>query len=696
MSQRLVFEARAISGHVIRLAPALAGVVAGVLLTGNARGQEEVAPPAHADTVLSIDSGPLSSPRAGQEVVFSRAVSVAGARWLRLTFGDVSLAGDPAANGATLRIMSMEDGAVQYLNAETLRQWRSTSAYFNGDTVVVDLIAAADSGESRVNIEGVTAGAPCNPDATTPGTPPTTPAGGYTSRSLCGPDSRTLTASGGNARLLPAGCTTFMINDANRMFLSAGHCGVADQTVIEFNVPLSRDDGTIVHPAPQDQYVVDVASIQDSDSGLGSDWAYFGVFPNSNTGLTPVQAQNAYYTLAEGAGGNRVRVTGYGMVSAPVTPAWNQVQKSDEGPVVARTDTFMTYRADTTAGNSGSPVIDAVTGQVLAIHGNSGCEDAGGGNAGTAITVPGLVQALANPLGVCGSGATPPGPAQGALFAVGDMQNNFGSISANGGFTSMAQLGPAMQGLAYDANLDRFLIIDTSRGLYAIDGRTGDVSFLGAVTNTTEIINGLGYDPRRRVLWGIAQASGQLYMIDPGTLRATRIGSPRGGTVGGLDFDSNEGILYGMDDAPGGTRLVRISTRDGTQTVVGSLGTGITDCNGLAYDPYTRQLYTINAPTRELLEVEPLTGRATRISGINGVFGSSFGLAARGNPNPNCTADFDRDGDSGTDADIERFFLALGGHPCAACGSVDIDGDGDVGTDRDIEAFFRVLGGGRC
>ncbi len=36
---------------------------------------------------------------------------------------------------------------------------------------------------------------------------------------------------------------------------------------------------------------------------------------------------------------------------------------------------------------------------------------------------------------------------------------------------------------------------------------------------------------------------------------------------------------------------------------------------------------------------------------------------------------------------------------CAAapqCGSADFNGDGDLGTDADIEAFFRVLAGGHC
>ncbi len=69
-------------------------------------------------------------------------------------------------------------------------------------------------------------------------------------------------------------------------------------------------------------------------------------------------------------------------------------------------------------------------------------------------------------------------------------------------------------------------------------------------------------------------------------------------------------------------------------------------------------------------------------------------------PSPSAcgTADFDGDGDIGTDADIEAFFACLGGNCCTLCfpGGADFNGDGDIGTDADIEAFFRVLGGGSC
>jgi len=66
-------------------------------------------------------------------------------------------------------------------------------------------------------------------------------------------------------------------------------------------------------------------------------------------------------------------------------------------------------------------------------------------------------------------------------------------------------------------------------------------------------------------------------------------------------------------------------------------------------------------------------------------------------PHQTCgSADFNCDGDIGTDSDIEAFFACLGGNCCAACDTADFNGDGDIGTDTDIEAFFSVLGGGHC
>jgi len=62
-----------------------------------------------------------------------------------------------------------------------------------------------------------------------------------------------------------------------------------------------------------------------------------------------------------------------------------------------------------------------------------------------------------------------------------------------------------------------------------------------------------------------------------------------------------------------------------------------------------------------------------------------------------CRADFNGDGDVGTDADIENFFACMAGNCCPDCPpDADFNCDGDIGTDADIESFFRVLAGGPC
>ncbi len=92
-------------------------------------------------------------------------------------------------------------------------------------------------------------------------------------------------------------------------------------------------------------------------------------------------------------------------------------------------------------------------------------------------------------------------------------------------------------------------------------------------------------------------------------------------------------------------------------------------------------------------------GREGYVAGVTEGRAYELPFVLTGTRAPLCgTADFDGDGDSGTDADIEAFFACLAGSCCAPChpGGSDFDGDGDAGTDADIEAFFRVLAGGSC
>jgi len=353
---------------------------------GPTRGQ--VAPEPARHVPLEIDSGPLFNPSDAASVLYSTVVSSPGAASIRLRFGGVTLAAGPAGEGASLRLTGLADGAVQRLGDEQVRQWRHTSAYFNGDAVLVELMAPAGAGPSRVQITGMTV-----------------PDDGPMPHSLCGVDDRVLSSDPRMGRAEPVGCTAWLFDDCNKCFYTAGHCtdfsGTAME-IVEFNVPLSSASGAKQHPPPEHQYAVDRASIQFQASGTGADWAYFGCFPNSNSGLYPDVAQGGYFDTTfppPAVSGQTFRVTGYGTVSSPVSPTWNQVQTTHTAPYSSLSGTTLRYLVDTTGGNSGSPVIDETNGRAVAIHTHAGCST--GGNHGTSLSHSGLATARATPGGVC-------------------------------------------------------------------------------------------------------------------------------------------------------------------------------------------------------------------------------------------------------------------------------------------------------
>jgi len=344
------------------------------------------------DVAVFLDTGLVQNEAESRRVIFAEVVEVPEAPWLRLRFDDAVL-GAPAEGGqlTTLRLTSLLDGAVQTMDPSHLRQWRNTSAYFNGDAILLEIIADPSAGPSRVRISSAFTGPP-QP--------------GPSTRSICGPDDdRMLSSDPRSARVVPVGCTAWLINDANKCFLTAGHCTGSSFQVVEFNVPLSDAGGNITFADPDDQYPVDPASVQSNGGlGVGNDWAYFGAFANSNTGLTAFEAQGSTYELVSppDPAGQNIRITGYGTTSAALAPLeWNQVQKTHVGPFVFVSGNTLNYATDTTGGNSGSPVIHEETGNAIGIHTHAGCTTSGGGNNGTNIDHPALQDALANPTGVC-------------------------------------------------------------------------------------------------------------------------------------------------------------------------------------------------------------------------------------------------------------------------------------------------------
>lgn len=371
------------------------GILFFALPATTARGEDEAPPDLPNFEVrvpLAIDSGPLRADDRGEVLLlrFQTIVRVAGADSVRLSLTGTEL----AAPAAQLLITSLLDGATQMHNAATLAEWRATSAYFNGDAVLVQLFAPGDEATHRILIDAARVEFPGGDD-----------------RSICGAnDERVLSGDPTSGRLLPIGCTGWLINGRSNAGMTAGHCTDGIE-VMQFHVPLSTSNGTKVHPGPEHQYAVQQNSIvmNSSPTEIGNDWAVFGMFNNSVTGLPPAEAQGATVPLQPviGTGSNTpamIRISGYGTRAEPNPRTWNQVLTTHAGPYITRQTYRLRYRAHTTGGNSGSAVWDDDRGWAIGVHTNAGCTatNATSSNSGTAIDHPSIVQALSNPVGLAG------------------------------------------------------------------------------------------------------------------------------------------------------------------------------------------------------------------------------------------------------------------------------------------------------
>ena len=132
-----------------RVAPAmvLAAAMCGVSVGSLSAQDIQPAPLITEPMPVELDSGLVSNRGADEEVIFSQTIFVPGAAALRLEFDEVVLSGLVSDGSASyLRIRSTFDGAEQRLNSLHVQQWRSTSAYFNGDEVVVEIVAKPGTG----------------------------------------------------------------------------------------------------------------------------------------------------------------------------------------------------------------------------------------------------------------------------------------------------------------------------------------------------------------------------------------------------------------------------------------------------------------------------------------------------------------------------------------------------------------------
>jgi len=185
-----------------------------------------------------------------------------------------------------------------------------------------------------------------------------------------------------------------------------------------------------------------------------------------------------------------------------------------------------------------------------------------------------------------------------------------------------------------------------------------------------------------------------------------------GGTFTGVGTTTNDFIVKWNGSAwvqatPSASQEIYSLTERGgemlatTNGISATTGRKVSRWNGTFWAPFT---FGVNVPGAGAYKAIPVGPDVVVVGSFHHVFtdgvfnGASkpTSYVAVWRDRRVCSADFNGDGDFGTDQDIEAYFACLAGNCCAGCGEADFDGDGDVGTDQDIEAFFRVLGGGAC
>lgn len=168
---------------------------------------------------------------------------------------------------------------------------------------------------------------------------------------------------------------------------------------------------------------------------------------------------------------------------------------------------------------------------------------------------------------------------------------------------------------------------DTS--LYSVDPITGTATLIGALNPpVTGLLGGL--EMADGVLYGLACTPGNaLWVVDPATAAATQIGSGLGvGSLfeGGLAFDG--GNLWGVNQGVMNNwkNLIRIDREAGTAVVIGRLGDGDHDMNGLAF--VSGELYGIDRVTNALWNIDRTD--PTLSYQVGSAFGGGIYLGVKG------------------------------------------------------------------
>jgi len=372
---------------------------------GSASAQSTLQAPVGQIVPFVQDTGFIDNPTNQPLIVASFPLIVENSAWLRAYMEDAVL-----PDGSSVRFTSMTDGETQTLTAKGLTIWSNTSAYFNGDTLLVELIAGPNTQGNRIQIKrlGIDTGVH--------------PAGGAGQCGIIGPDDRTLSNESWSGRIMPVGCSATVYCNSGGGLITAGHClDGQSQLVMHFNVPASSGNCDTNAPPVADQFPV--TNFQFANGGVGNDWGVMTVGTNGG-GQTPFVRYGTFRPLAPNPAGNgaTASIWGYGLDTTCVR---SQVQQFSPGGVTSVQGAYYDISNDVRGGNSGSGYLNGF-GQVFGVV--THCR-VGGPNISQRIDLPAFVAARAS-LNPCAGGGTPP------------VNNNCGSaITVGLGLTTGTTIG---------------------------------------------------------------------------------------------------------------------------------------------------------------------------------------------------------------------------------------------------------------
>ncbi len=279
-----------------------------------------------------LDSGVQNNPAIGAQTVFLDVVSIQDAAWLRIYFAEVHLEAD-----SFIRITSLLDQEVQELDADGMAMWDNSSAYFNGNALLVELVAAPGTTKNRFVIDQVALEMTME-----------VPVGGC---GICGPDDRVPSNVDWSGRLMPVGCSASVWNTESCL-VSAGHC-MNQNNVMQFRVPDSTPGCIPLNPPIADQFPI--TSFLFTNGGVGNDWAVMTTGTNS-LGQTAFERYGEFRPIASSppAFGDALNIWGYGIDSQCTR---SQTKQTSGGTVSQVFGTYFMHGVDATFGNSGSGII---------------------------------------------------------------------------------------------------------------------------------------------------------------------------------------------------------------------------------------------------------------------------------------------------------------------------------------------------